>query len=140
MNLLSSLQTPQATTGLLKKCAILCLLFLGASAASLAQGECQVSYVSHHIVSNQTSDTLAVWVDHKNQDSFPTDGPWLIEILPYSDVEVSDLEWAETFKNPMAWFVFAWQGDATTVDLNVAESWAFEPIDETNGLYRFVLE
>ena len=58
---------------------------------SYSQEMCELAFISDHIIVNQTEDTLHVYVDNKNQESFPTKGPTLVVVLPNSEVKVSDL-------------------------------------------------
>lgn len=116
------------------------LVLVALSLVTRAQGECLVSFVSHHVVENQTSDTLRVLVDHRNQKSFPTDGPTEVMIPPNSEIEVSQLEWAQEFRDPTGWFVFAWKGVLEGPDLNTRERWVFTQDDDTTGTYRYIIQ
>jgi len=116
------------------------LLFIGLGLSSLsqAQGECLMSYVSHHFVLNSTSDTVTIWVDNKNQKSFPTKGAKIYSIPPNERMEVSKLEWAEEFRNPTTWYVFKVLQKGLT-PLCVSENWKFEKLSKSQGEYSLEL-
>ncbi|NRA12409.1 MAG: energy transducer TonB [Crocinitomicaceae bacterium] len=116
----------------------LLILSLGASTLTFAQGECLMVYKSHHFVFNSTSDTVWIWVDNKNQKSFPTKGPKAFRIAPNERIEISELAWAEEFRDPTLWFAFKVKTQGLT-RLCDSKNWEFERLSTTQGEYSLIL-
>lgn len=118
---------------------LLVLLGMSLSAITQAQGECLKTYTSHHFVLNTTADTVSIWVDNKDQKSFPTKGPKHFLIAPNKRLEVSDLGWAEQFRDPTGWYIFKVETSGLT-NLCDARNWTFEKLNETQGEYSLTLK
>lgn len=116
---------------------ILFLAFLLTPFYSQAQGECLPSYTSDHVVVNNTSDALFIETDNLNQASFPTTGPDLHIIPPGQEVKISDLEWAQEFRDPATWYSIKVLKTKTEYDLTDPTAWVFERIAENQGVFRF---
>lgn len=114
-------------------------LLIGFTGVLHAQGECQVVYVSDHYVLNNTTQSVTIWVNNRNQESFPTNGPQKYEIEPGARVKVSDLAWAEEFRDPTTWYVFKVNQTGLT-RLCDKNNWIFEQLNETKGEYSLILE
>jgi hypothetical protein len=113
------------------------LILLLSSFSNSAQTECEIAFVSDHYVFNNTTDTLQLSVDHRNQKSFPTEGPTVFTLLPESRTKVSSLEWAGEFRDPTGWYVMDFLGKDEINDPNNREMWRFEKTAETKGAYFF---
>lgn len=118
---------------------LLFVLGMSLTLSSQAQGECQKVYVSHHFVLNTTSDTVTIWVDNRNQKSFPTKGPKQFSIAPNERIEVSELGWAEEFRDPTTWYIFKVEPEGLT-NLCDAKNWKFKKLSETQSEYSLTLE
>ena len=117
----------------------LLLLGIGISSLSQAQGECQMVYVSHHFVLNTTADTVTILVNNKDQVNYRTKEPEQFKIAPNERVEVSDLGWAEEFRDPTGWYVFKVETEGLT-RLCDSKNWVFEKLSETQGEYSLTLK
>ena len=105
----------------------------------IGQEECQLAYISDAFVINQSSDTLSLYVDHKDQVNFTTDGPIHYLIAPGERALVGSLEWAEEFRNPTTWYVFSTEEGIDRL-LNQEELWQFSKRSETEGAFIFRLK
>lgn len=119
--------------------AIFLLLTVMFSYNAIAQGECQMVYESHHFVTNSTQDTVSIWVDYRDQENFPTDGPHKVLISPKERIEVSDLGWAEEFRDPTQWYIFKVEPNNLT-GLCDPINWSFKRLSETQGEYDLELK
>jgi TonB family protein len=115
------------------------LILFGLTGTIQAQGECLISYISDHYVLNNTNKVVTIWVNNRNQESFPTEGPQKFQITPGASVKVSDLEWAEEFRDPTLWYVFKIETAGLT-RLCDKKNWKFHKVSETHGKYTLTLE
>jgi TonB family protein len=117
---------------------LLFLVLIAFSNAIYGQGECQISYVSDHYVSNNTADVVSVWVNNRNQKRVPFQAPEKFEILPGARIKVCDLEWAGEFRDPTQWYIFKVAPVGLT-RLCDSSNWKFERLSETEGEYSLTL-
>ena len=117
---------------------VLLILGIGLSSITYSQGECMKVYESHHFVLNSTSDTVMIWVNNRDQNNFPTKGPNKFKIVPGNRIEISELAWAEEFRDPTQWYVSLVIPEGLT-RLCDSKNWSFEKLSETQGEYTLIL-
>ncbi len=119
---------------------LLILFALVFSQAALSQEElpeCQIAFTSEHYVLNASSHAIKLSVDHRDQGSFPTDGPRHYTIPADQEMKVSELEWAGEFRDPCSWYVFTIQDQDSDSSLAAPDRWVFEQVMEYEGRYLF---
>jgi len=105
-----------------------------------AQKVCEPASVSIFYINNLSKDTLFITAFEKLDISEKKEKVQFI-IAPNNNLNIKQLEWADSFKEPTFWFLFkADNNPKLSKTLNEISNWQFFKKDTLNASFTFVYQ